>query len=193
MALERNVILVDNLRESLNLYQRSLVWAMTAAASFFILSFSLNDPKTASIPVLYGELSRPVAWYVAFGLFFVLGILAGSAIQNAGAILSKMGAAEPKVEQNVLEAALLYPSFATSSSDFIRTGTVLFSPLAVLIAFGLQLRREYMGVTRFSAGAWITLIVFVVLIVIPYARILQRVWKPFGSQAVNLGRTKFDE
>ena len=34
MALEQDTILVENLRESLNLYQRSLVWAMTAVPSF---------------------------------------------------------------------------------------------------------------------------------------------------------------
>jgi len=112
MALERDAILIENLRESLSLYQRSLVWAMTAGAAFFILSFSLADPKMPSIPVLYGELSRPVAWYVAFGLFFVLGILAGSALQNVEVTLSKMK--EPKIDQSVLATEALWLSTTTT-------------------------------------------------------------------------------
>ena len=34
MALDHDVILVENFRESLDLYQRSLVWAMTASPQF---------------------------------------------------------------------------------------------------------------------------------------------------------------
>ena len=59
MALDRDAILVDNLRGALDLYQRSLVWSMTAAAAFFVLTLSLGDPTFASVSVLYVQLSGP--------------------------------------------------------------------------------------------------------------------------------------
>jgi hypothetical protein len=90
MAIDRDAVLVDNLRASLDLYQRSLVWAMTASAAFFVLTLGLGDPARPTISVLYGELSGLVAWLIALALFFVLGILAGWALRNAEAVLARM-------------------------------------------------------------------------------------------------------
>ena len=114
MALERDNILVDNLRESLNLYQRSLVWAMTAAAVFFIFSLSLDNKTMRSVSILYGEVSRPIAWMLAMGFSFVLGLLAGSALVNAKATLSRLSKLEG-VHHDVLDDILLYPSLATNA------------------------------------------------------------------------------
>src|SRR5688572_14598739 len=136
MALDRDEILVANLRSSLDLYQRSLVWAMTAAAAFFVLTFSLGDPSSR-VSVLYGTVSGPAAWFIALALFFVLGVLAGSALRNAEAVIAEM-----HVDDKVLAAALLHPSLATTANGFIRVGTVVFCPIIVWIAFGWELYRE---------------------------------------------------
>ena len=178
MALDPDVILVENFRESLNLYQRSLVWAMTASAAFFVLTLSLGDPKLPSVSVLYGQLSGPAAWFVALGLFFVLGILAGSALRSAEASLAKLD-----VKSDVIAAVLLYPSLATNTNGFVRIGTVMFSPIAVLIAFGLELRRESAGALERDVSWWLGLAMFVVLIAAPYLGIASRVWHQLGARS----------
>ena len=182
MAIERDMILIDNLRESLNLYQRSLIWAMTAAAAFFILSVNLGNPTMPSVPILYGELSRPVAWIVALGLSIVLGILAGSALGNAKANLSRVSKLEG-VGQDVLDDILLYPSLATNSNGWVRVGTVLFSPVTVLIGFGLQISREWTGGAHRDPSWWVGLALFVVLIAAPYVVIASQVWQRVGSRS----------
>lgn len=187
MALERNTILADNLRESLNLYQRSLVWAMTASAAFFVLSVTLGDPVVPSVPVLYGKLSGPSAWFIALGLFFVLGILSGSALSNAELVLSELqrptaGSPGPPLEPDVLNAILLYPSLATNANGWIRVGTVMFSPIIVLIAFGLELRRESAS-TSVDVFSWLRLIGLVALIAAPYLNTARRLWRPIGSRS----------
>ena len=177
MPLDHDVILVENFRESLSLYQRSLVWAMTASAAFFMLTLSLGDPKLPSVSVLYGQLSGPAAWFVALGLFFVLGILAGSALRSAEAALARLD-----VESKVLAAVLLHPSLATNTNGFVRVGTVMFSPIAVLIAFGLELRRESVGAIERDVSWWLGLVLFVVFIAVPYLGIASRIWHPLGSR-----------
>lgn len=176
MALDHDVILVENFRQSLDLYQRSLVWAMTAAAAFFVLTLSLGDSKLPSVSILYGQLSGPVAWFVALGLFFVLGILAGSALRSAEAALARLD-----VKVKMIAAILLYPSLATNTNGFVRIGTVMFAPIAVLIGFGLELRRESVGAVERDASWWLALMLFVVLIAAPYVVIATRIWHPLGS------------
>jgi hypothetical protein len=180
MALERDEILADNLRESLNLYQRSLVWAMTAAAAFFIFSLSLGNPMMPSVPILYGELSRPIAWMIALGLSFVLGILAGSALGNANATLSRLSTLEG-VKQDVLDDILLYPSLATNTNSLVRFGTILFSPVMVLIGFSLEISREWAGGAHRNPSWWLGLAIFVVIIAAPYVGIATQVRQLVGS------------
>jgi hypothetical protein len=177
MSLDRDAILLDNLRASLDLYQRSLVWAMTAAAAFFVLTLSLGDSNLPSISVLYGQLSGPAAWFVALGLFFVLGILAGSALRNAEAVLGEL-----HVPREVVDAALLYPSLATSRNGPVRVGTVIFPPITVLIAFAIELQREAASSAPRTAAWWLGLLMFVVLVAAPYAAIAGRVWHHLGSR-----------
>ena len=52
MPLEREKILVDNLLTCLNLYQTSLVWALTAAVAFFLLTVRLRAPSPPTVPPL---------------------------------------------------------------------------------------------------------------------------------------------
>ena len=177
MALDRDEILVANLRASLDLYQRSLVWAMTASAAFFVLTFRLGDPAS-TVSVLYGELSGPAAWFIALALFFVLGVLAGSALQNADAVVAEM-----RVDEKVLTAALLYPSLATSANGFIRVGTVVFCPVVVWIAFGWELYRESATSLQRDMEFWLGVGLFGIVTAAPYAVIVTQVWQQVGSRA----------
>jgi hypothetical protein len=177
MALDEDTILLENFRESLQLYQRALVWAMTAAAAFFLLTLSLGDPQPASISILYGRLSGPAAWVIAMGMFVVLGILAGSSLSNAEAALAKL-----RVGTEIREAILLYPSLATTPNGFVRIGTVLLSPAVVMIGFGLELYRES-DVSAPRGVAWgLGLLMWVMLVVAPYASIAYRLWHQLGSR-----------
>jgi len=54
MALSRDDILLDNIKEALALYQRSLVWATTAALSGGLITLRLRDPNPEPIPILFG-------------------------------------------------------------------------------------------------------------------------------------------
>ena len=125
--------------------------------------------------MLYGRLSGPAVWFIALGLFFVLGMLADSALINAEAVLAKLG-----LEHDLLQAVLLYPSLATNPIDFVRIGTVAFSPLTVLAAFALELRRES-GTFARGVEWWGGLLLFVGLVLLPYSDIARRVWRQRGS------------
>jgi hypothetical protein len=176
MALERDKILADNLRESLNLYQRSLVWAMTAAAAFFIITFSLRNPTAPSVSILYGELSRPAAWMLAFALSIVLGVLAGSALGNAKATLSRLSTVEG-VNQDALDDILLYPSLATNANGWVRFGTILFSPVTVLIGFSVELNRELASGARMESETGLGIAFLIIIIAAPYISIAVQVKK----------------
>src|SRR5262245_58397478 len=136
MPLEREKILVDNLLACFNLYQRSIVWAMTASFVFFLLTLRLRgDPATdydyhpqqSKVALLYTEINLPIAWLIALALFIVFGGLALTALHRAEAILTKLN---PPPE--LREAILLYPSLATNQNMLVRVGSVLLCPIAVV-------------------------------------------------------------
>jgi hypothetical protein len=183
MALNRDTILLENLRESLNFYQRSLVWGMTAAAAFVVITFSLDNPAAVSVQALYGELSRPAAWGIAFGLYYVLGFLAISYLRNVEVILLKMRT-EPKIDIDVIETMLLYPSLATNSSWWVRVGSALVSPLAISIAFVIRL---YIESTRgpLHKDLWWEFPIIILVIAIPYGYIAERLWKPIRRESTS--------
>ncbi len=182
MALERETILLENLRESLNFYQRSLVWGMTAAAAFFFVTLSLDNSATLTVPVVYGEVSRPAAWGIAFGLYYVLGILAASFLKNVKVILLKLKEVEPEIAPDVLEAVLLYPSLATNISRSVRVGSALFPPTAIMIAFALRLYVEAGRGDGMKQETWWFLPLLMLLMALPYLYIAKRVWHPVSPE-----------
>src|ERR1700757_1606281 len=115
MSLEKDEILVENLRRSLDFYQQAIVWSMTAASVFCLLSLRLRNPNSPPIEVLYGVVSVRFASGIALTATFVLGIVAWSAIENVARILGRMS-----VEEGLREAILMYPSFATNPNKFVR-------------------------------------------------------------------------
>ena len=187
MPLDRENILADNLKESFVLYQRSIVWAMTASATFFMITLTFGEETIPSVSVLYGKLSGPTAWYLALVLFFVLGILAGSALKNAEAVLLELeagfeGSEESQMDDGALQALLFFPSLATNPNSFVRIGTALLSPIVILVGFGMQLLRELPTSQTRDIWWWSGLVVFVLLVTAPYAGIVWRLWVPFASR-----------
>jgi hypothetical protein len=178
MSLVKDEILLENLRRSLDFYQQSIVWSMTAAAACFLLALTLRNPKSPPIQVLYGEVSVSLAWAIAFAITFVLGILASSAAANVERVLAKMS-----VEDDIREAILLYPSLATNSSGLVRIGTALIPPLLVFSAFEMELINEfYLGgrqpIPRTVEDWFGTLLIFI-LVLAPYSTIVGRLRRNF--------------
>lgn len=178
MPLERDAILLDNLKGTLALYQRAVLWSMTAAAVFFLLSLRLGDPNRPPIQVLYGEISVPAAWGIALVLFFLLGGFALSMIRRAETVLAELSPSGA-----IRGAIQSLPSLATIPNAFYRVGVVLFCPLAVFAAMALELRREWVGrsvgdVLSNSLGG---LLMFAALVLALYLSIVRHVWRPFGS------------
>jgi hypothetical protein len=90
MPLERDKILVDNLLACLNLYQTSLVWALTAAVVFFLLTLCLRAPSQSTIPPFSTASNPTTAGLIALALCLVLGSLALTALHRAEAIFMKL-------------------------------------------------------------------------------------------------------
>jgi hypothetical protein len=176
MPVEREAILIENLRGCLDLYQRSIIWAMTASAALFLLSWHQFDPVQPHVQLLYTEINLVAAYFVALVLFFLIGGFALSAIHRAERNLKK-------ISPEMHEAVLLYPSLATSHGLF-RVGTVLFSPLAVLAAFGIEIYRTWgklMAVKDMMGSMIMGWAILLLLILIIHGLIVKRVWKPFGG------------
>src|SRR5262245_61026979 len=134
MALERDKILLDNLREALKVYQLAVWWSISVSAAFFLVSLRLGDPDRPPLKFPFGDLSVSVAWFVALALFFVFGGYALNAINRATALLGIL-----KPPEDVREAIALIPSLATNPNGFYRVGTVLICPAIFLLAFGIEL------------------------------------------------------
>jgi hypothetical protein len=189
MPLERDAILLDNLKGTLALYQRAVLWSMTASAVFFLLSLRLRNPNRAPIQVLYGELSVEAAWALALALFFLLGGFALSMLGRAEALLAELN---PPI--TVRRAILSVPSLATIPNAFYRVGVVLFCPLAVFAAMAIELHREWVGRSfgDIVSNALGGLLMFAVLVLALYLSIARHVWRPFGSSSGEPGPPKGD-
>jgi hypothetical protein len=138
MAISKDAILLDNIKEALALYQRSLVWATTAALSGLLLAIRLREPTPDPVPVLSGTLSAPVAWAIAQALYLVFGALAFSAIRRYQLALTALNPSE-----EILQAIRLYPSLATLPGRFFRLGSVFVPPLATGASWTIELLREH--------------------------------------------------
>lgn len=188
MSLVKDEILLENLRRSLDFYQQSIVWSMTAAAACFLLTLTLRNPKNPPIEVLYGKVSVSLAWGIAFAITIVLGIVASSATANVERILARMS-----VDGDIREAILLYPSFATNSNRLVRIGTALFPPLLTLAAFEMELINEIpLGGSRrpipSTVEDWFGTLLMFIIVLGPYGAIIGRLRRNFvphgGSHSI---------
>jgi hypothetical protein len=180
MPLEREKILVDNLLACLNLYHTSLVWALTAAVAFFLLTLRLRALSPPTVPPLSPAINPTTAWLIALALCMVLGGMALMALHRAEAILMKLN-----LSSELLEAILLYPSLATNQSFVVRVGAVLLCPLAIVAgivrAVWHELRREAGNWQNLHATLWGWYFLCSLVILAVYGGIAGRIWIPFGS------------
>jgi hypothetical protein len=180
MPLEREKILVDNLLTCLNLYQTSLVWALTAAVAFFLLTVRLRTPSPPTVPPLSTASNPTTAWLIALALCVVFGGVALTALHRAEAILIKL---YPSSE--LREAILLYPSLATNQSLVVRVGSVLLCPLAIVTGIVMEVRHELTGEAwhwqNLASAMWGWYFIFSLIILAVYGGLAGRIWTPFGS------------
>ena len=192
MNISRDTILLDNIKEALALYQRSLVWATTSALSGLLIAIGLREVAADRIPILTGTLSAPTAWAIAQALYLLFGALALSAIRRYQLALVALN---PPSE--ILQAIRLYPSLATLPGRFFRLGSVLVAPLATIASWTIELVREH-STQAFSPDFswWIGGLMLSILLLAPYAGILfslrgVRIWEPEPS-ATNADAGKAD-
>jgi hypothetical protein len=183
MPVEREAILIENIRACLDLYQRSIIWAMTASAALFLLSWRQFDPIQPHVQVLYTEINLVAAYFVALVFFFLTGGLAHSAIHRAELILNELRKPPISVSPEMQEAIFFYPSLATNKAGLYRIGSVLFCPVAVLTAWGIEIYRTWgkLIAANLATKAMIGLILAVVVILSIYGTLAKRVWRPFGA------------
>ena len=167
MTISKDAILLDNIKEALALYQRSLVWATTAALSGLLIAIRLRGPAPEPIPVLSGTLSAPVAWAIAQALYLVFGALAFSAIRRYQDTLTALNPSK-----DILQAIRLYPSLATLPGSFFRLGSVLVPPLATGASWTIELLREHAGSPPPDGAWWVGMLATAALLLSPYIGIL---------------------
>ena len=179
MTLARDDLLLDAIKESLSLYQRSLVWATTAALSGLLLTQRLGGVSTDKVELLNGSVSVSVAWYLAQLLYLIFGALAFSAIRRYHGALKLLNPAP-----DILEAIRLFPSLATQPGRFFRLGSVILPLGATCASWTIEIVREVRGgVTMMDAHWYLGGIVTTAILIWPYLGILRtlrelRLWMP---------------
>lgn len=183
MTISKDAILLDNIKEALALYQRSLVWATTAALSGFLIAIRLREASPEPIPILSGTLSAPIAWTIAQALYVVFGALAYSAIRRYQSALTALNPSE-----DILQAIRLYPSLATLPGRFFRLGSVLVPPTATGASWTIELLREHSRSPSSEWSWWLGMLFTALILLAPYLGILVslrelRKWSPPASRS----------
>ena len=193
MTISKDDILLDNIKEALALYQRSLVWATTAALSGLLIAIRLREPTPEPVPVLSGTLSAPVAWAIAQALYVVFGALAFSAIRR---YLSALTALNPS--EDILQAIRLYPSLATLPGRFFPLGSVLVPPAATAASWTIELLREHSRSPPSDRSWWVGMFFTALVLLAPYLGIGAtlrelRQWSPLPSRTGKAAQTSGNE
>ena len=186
MTLSREEILLDNIKEALALYQRSLVWATTAALSGGLITLRLREPNPEPIPILFGALSAPVAWFLAQVIYLVFGALAYGALERYRRALDHLN---PSKE--IFDAIQLFPSLATLHGRFFRLGSVLLPLVVTYASWIVEIIRE--GPQPLNADVVFGGIFVAAILLAPYAAILSllrslRLARPKQQQHTAAGR-----
>ena len=180
MSISRDQILVDNVKASLDLYQRSLTWGITASLSAMLIAWRLRQGVGPSVSLLTTQVSASTAILIALGLNILFGFLAHYALQRyltAWDSLSPTFAEDPKL----LEAIMLNPSLATSPPGF-RIGSALVPPLATIAVWIIEIPHLRQIMPDFD---WFTYSFILLVLISPYLAIVwavRRLPRVRGSQ-----------
>lgn len=121
-------ILIENLREALRQIQRSVVLGVVASLSLVLLQFSTATAQAVQLPGPVVPVGPSTAKIILVAVHVVAGFMALTSVEAARGI-----AREIKNDQ-MRDAALSYPSFATSSDPVVRVFTCLAPPFFFVIA-----------------------------------------------------------
>lgn len=121
-------ILIENLREALRQIQRSVVLGVVASLSLMLLQFSTASVQPVQLPGPVVPVGPSTAKFILVAVHVVAGFMAFTSVEVARGI-----AREIKNDQ-MRDAALSYPSFATNSDPVVRVFTCLAPPLFFTIA-----------------------------------------------------------
>jgi hypothetical protein len=185
VTITRDEILLDNIKEALALYQRSLVWATTAALSGLLIAIRLRGPTPEPVQILSSSLSAPVAWIIAQGLYVVFGGLAVSAIRRYELALAALNPSE-----EIYQAIRLYPSLATLPGRAFRLGSVWLPLAATVASWTIELLREG-STSTYSRDVywWLGMLLVALILLTPYLSILGslrklRQWGSLASRSI---------
>jgi len=163
-------IVVENFREYLRSYQRSIVWTLTA--SFFFLLFAPELSKGGEVQVGWTFVSIWAAWGLALLAYLVFSWYAKSCLDQAAEALTYFSNLDTH-----RVTLCKFPSLATHPNIIVRLGSVAISP--VLLFTGLFVRLRYEGGLD-SSYAWGGLILFALLFALVPIIIAMRLWHPLG-------------
>ena len=129
-------IMVENFRECLRSYQRSIVWTATASFVFFLFAFDLAEGRVVNTG--WTEIPIWAAWGLALLAYAIFSWHAMTCLDRAAGALTYF-----LDRPRHLEALCKFPSLATHPNRFARLGLVVISPLLLLA--GLLVRLGYEG------------------------------------------------
>ena len=158
MSISRDPILLDNVKASLDLYQRSLMWGITASLSAVLIAWRLRQGVGQPVSLLTTQVSASTGIVIALGLNTLFGFLAFNALQR---YLIALKSLSPTLDLKLFEAIMLNPSLATSPPGF-RIGSALVPPLAAIVAWIIEIPRLRQITPDFDWATWgFTLLVFI--------------------------------
>lgn len=121
-------ILIENLREALRQVQRSVVLGVVASLSLMLLQVSTAPTEPIQLPGPVVPVDPTTAKIILGVVHVVAGFMAFASVQLA------TSTARAIKNDQVRDAALSYPNFATSSDPGVRVITCLAPPLFFMIA-----------------------------------------------------------
>jgi len=167
MSISRDQILLDNVKASLDLYQRSLTWGITASLSAALLALRLRSGTGPSVSLLTTQISAGPAMLIAIGLTLLFGAFAYFALRR---YIEAMEGLSPNFSEDatLLNAILLNPSLATSNR-FFSIGSALVPIFVTIFTWIIDIPRERQDT---SGSDWVGYFIWMLVFIAPYASIV---------------------
>lgn len=157
---ELEKLYVEALRESSRSFQTWMAWAIGASLSLVVFTLSPPPPEARAalpIPGAMFTVSRAGAEFLAITVYIVAAILAASTFESV-----RRARMHLRNSPELLEAASLFPSFATFSSRKLRVFVGLLPWLLLVLAAGIQNSRSA------TPADWINLALGLFMLGAPY-------------------------
>ncbi|MDY6857464.1 MAG: hypothetical protein SWO11_22725 [Thermodesulfobacteriota bacterium] len=135
--MEPESILVENLRTALDRIERYMIFGI--GSSLFLVILGTAAPELAKtgegveIPGGFISTEPRIVAAVVLAAYWVAGLMASYTVSRAERIVKTL-----KKSPEILEAALTYPSIATTKIYYPRIGAALLPPALLLIALAIE-------------------------------------------------------